>query len=100
MTNPIDNGLRLNNVATGSVRQNGAAGAEQKPQEVAGKGQGYDTGVESERLQLIKEKIDSTPDIDIERIEAIKQRIAAGDYPIDPEQIADKFAQLEGLLRD
>ena len=34
----------------------------------------------------------------MERVEAIKQAIAEGRFPIDPERIAAKFAELEGLL--
>lgn len=100
MPNPIDNGPRLNGALgpqagrgpTGS-KEAAADAASDRPEAAA------DKGVQSERLQLIKERIDGTPEVDMARVEEIKQRIAEGDYPVDPQRIAEKFAQLEGLLQ-
>ncbi|MBK1734828.1 flagellar biosynthesis anti-sigma factor FlgM [Halorhodospira abdelmalekii] len=61
-------------------------------------GGGADEAAASERLQGVRERIDQTPEVDRERVEAIKAKIANGDYPIDAEKIARKFAQFEALI--
>lgn len=101
MANPIDNGPRVNggNVAVKPRVQNGEAPAanvadQAAPEAVAG----GDTQVQSSRLQQVQERIDNTPEVDMARVEAIKQAIAEGNFPIDAERIAQKFAELEGLL--
>lgn len=99
MTNPIDNGPRFNGSVVSTTRAQGVStAAPARKEAVDTLDRGYDAGVESERLQLIKERIDSTPEVDVVRVEAIKQSIAEGKYPLDPQRIAEKFAQLEGLL--
>jgi negative regulator of flagellin synthesis FlgM len=57
-----------------------------------------DASTESGRLQQIRERIDSTPDLDMKRVEDIKLALAEGRLSLDPERIAQKFASLEGLL--
>ncbi len=52
----------------------------------------------SERLQAVSAAIEQAPDVDMERVEAIRQSIAEGNYPIDADRIASKFIELEGLL--
>ncbi|RFA28567.1 flagellar biosynthesis anti-sigma factor FlgM [Alkalilimnicola ehrlichii] len=101
MSNPIDNNTRLNGtlINTGRTQGTGNTGKSNEPvAPVEGKNGTAQAGVESERLQMVRDRIDSTPEVDIERVEAIKQSIAEGRYPLDPERIADKFAELEGLL--
>lgn len=53
---------------------------------------------ESERLQSVREAIDRTPEVDRERVDALREQIANGEYPLNAESIADRFAELEGLL--
>lgn len=38
------------------------------------------------------------PDMDMAKVEAIKQSIQSGDYPLDAEKIAEAFLKLEGDL--
>ena len=38
------------------------------------------------------------PDMDRAKVEAIKQSIQSGDYPLDAEKIAEAFLKLEGDL--
>jgi negative regulator of flagellin synthesis FlgM len=99
MTNPIDNGPRPAGVL-GSNRSPSSGSAGAQPERVDAKGPARDAGVESERLQLIKDRIENAPDVDMARVEAIKQRISEGQYPIDAARIAEKFIQLESLLND
>lgn len=57
-----------------------------------------DASTESGRLQQIRERIDTTPDLDMKRVEEIKLALAEGRLSLNPERIAEKFANLEGLL--
>ncbi len=97
MSNPIDNSPRINSGIVGTSRTQGPAGNANDSKRVDGE-QASARTVESERLQMIKDRVDSTPEVDMDRVEAIKQKIAEGKYPIDPERVAEKFAQFEGLL--
>ncbi len=52
-----------------------------------------------ERLQQIEVAMASdTAPFDRDKVDAIKQRIADGEYVINPERIADKFLETEQLL--
>ena len=59
-----------------------------------------DASVPSEKRLAVEAAISATPDIDMDRVDKIKQAIADGNYPIDNDRIAEKFIQLEGLLGD
>lgn len=56
------------------------------------------TAGESERLQSLREAVDQTPEVDRGRVDALREQIANGEYPLNAESIADRFAELEGLL--
>lgn len=103
MANPIDNGPRVGSNGVGGARPSqGVKSGNPAPADASGPGVGgteaADTNVQSQRLQQVKESIDNTPEVDMERVEAIKQAIAEGRFPVDPKRIAEKFAELEGLL--
>jgi len=101
MSNPIDNGPRVTSPGVGSAR-----GAHVKSVRTGGEpastgesaGVQADTAAASTRLQQVRAAIDSAPEIDQARVDAIKQAIAEGRFPVDPKRIAEKFVQLEGLL--
>ncbi len=57
-----------------------------------------DASTESGRLQQIRERIDTTPDLDLKRVEEIKLALAEGKLQLDPQRIDQKFANLEALL--
>ena len=46
----------------------------------------------------IMQKMESIPEVNTSRVEAIKNAIANGEYQPDPEVIARKFAEIEKLL--
>ncbi len=54
---------------------------------------------EAKRIQKAKELIEGLPDIQKEKVEAIKSRIEDGTYEIDGEKIASKMIA-ESLLND
>ena len=45
-------------------------------------------------------RLPGTPQVDRARVESIKERIAAGEYPVDADRVAAKFIELEKLLND
>ncbi|MBK1726929.1 flagellar biosynthesis anti-sigma factor FlgM [Halorhodospira neutriphila] len=103
MSNPIEGGSRPHGpAATQPGKGHKASGdaAQPDPAPAAGSSSAAATdGAEaSERLQAVRERIDQSPEVDQERVNAIKQRIADGDYPIDAEKVARKFAELEALI--
>lgn len=100
MTNPIDNGSRVGGgVQITSRGKTAQAGTSSSP--AAGGAVGAaDTRTESARLQQVRDRIDATPDVDLERVAEIKQALAEGRLTVDPQRLAAKFAELEGLLND
>lgn len=98
MSNPIEGGPRpVGSAATQPGKSQKVDGNAQ--QSIASPaGSGTDEAETSERLRGVRDRIDQTPEVDRERVEAIKEKIANGDYPIDAEKIARKFAQLEALI--
>lgn len=100
MANPIDNGPRVpGSGVSGSGRtQSVQPGKSREAESREAAAPAVDERVESERLQQVREKVDNTPEVDMDRVEAIKQAIAEGRYPLDPQRIAQKFVELEGLL--
>lgn len=100
MANPIDNGPRLNGVQVGgSGRAQDPSADKSAASSAASRPAAADAASESARLTRVREQIDSAPEVDMARVEAIKQAIAEGRFPIDPERVAEKFIELEGLLK-
>jgi negative regulator of flagellin synthesis FlgM len=50
------------------------------------------------RLKVIEARLEHLPDVDRERVEALRALIEAGDYEINAKQIASKLMELERLL--
>ncbi|THB69353.1 MAG: flagellar biosynthesis anti-sigma factor FlgM [Gammaproteobacteria bacterium] len=104
MSNIIDNnssGLR-NQTLSDNKKSQGVSGVASKvadsPKESrVTDGDNVDIST-SAKLVQIKEKIDNTPEVDSAKVEAIKEKIASGEYPIDADRIAGKFIDLEQLL--
>ncbi len=57
-------------------------------------------GADSVALSSVQDKIDAEPDFDRAKVEAIKQAIAQGQYPLDARRIAESFVALERMIRD
>lgn len=53
---------------------------------------------EASRILELQNSLTDAPDIDLEKVEAIKQEIADGNYPIDHERIASNLIDLEKIL--
>ena len=52
----------------------------------------------SQQVIELQQRLKSTPEIDSVKVEAIKQEIARGNYPLDPEKIAENLISLEQSL--
>ncbi len=53
---------------------------------------------EASRIRELQNSLADVPDIDLEKVEAIKKEIANGNYPIDHERIASNLLDLEKTL--
>lgn len=103
MSNPIDNNGRVGGANLGGTRRSDAAQERSETQgakDAPARPEQGDRSVESARLQALRERIDNTGEVDRERVESLKARIANGEYVVDPKRVAAKFAELEGLLND
>ena len=55
---------------------------------------------ESLQVRELQQQLDQVPEVDVEKVNAIKQAIARGDYPIDAKKIAANVMNLEKILSD
>lgn len=53
---------------------------------------------EAQNLVRLQSKISSLPDVDLDRVAAIKQAIAEGRFEINPERIAENMLNQDELL--
>jgi len=53
---------------------------------------------EANRIRELQNSLVDVPDIDLAKVEAIKNEIANGNYPIDHERIASNLIDLEKTL--
>lgn len=51
------------------------------------------------QLGKLGNTVDSTPVVDTQRVEQVKQAISNGTYEVDAEKIADKMMQFESILK-
>lgn len=101
MTNPIGNGPRVDRTGVGTASgstpadpRDNATGTDNAHGGVAAKA----SSMQSERLQAIRSAIEGTPAVDRDRVAAIRDQIARGEYPLNPDRIAQRFAEFEKLL--
>lgn len=104
MSNPIDNGPRPpgsypTSSKTGAARTDSRGEGENRMASVSAPTQDDSTS-ESNRLQAVREAIDNTPEVDSNRVQDLRERISRGEYPLDANRIAERFADFEQLLSD
>lgn len=106
MTNPIN---PINRAATHSVNNHSStgsqasdAGADVTAKSGSDSGSGDTVSLSSRSQQVIElqQHLDSSTGIDQARVDAIKQQIAEGNYPLDAEKIAENMLKLEQSLID
>ena len=57
-------------------------------------------GEDTVALSNISQKAMAEPDFDRAKVEAIKQAIAQGQYPLDSRRIAESFVAIERMIRE
>lgn len=101
MTNPIN---PANRTATNSVNSNTAKAQNKEPvasNPAASSPASKDTvslSSQSQQVIELQQHLKNTSGIDSARVDAIKQEIALGNYPLDPEKIAENLINLEQSL--
>jgi len=99
MTNSINgNKPPMERLLTETQRGQGKGRVDAPPGPERGLGNSAVEGTQSERLQALLNGIKQTPDVDMGRVEALKQKIANGEYPMDADKIASRFVELEQML--
>lgn len=105
MTDPISNQMsRLTNTAGASrAAADKAVKADKKALagDVAGQTKITERkALESDSLELsnVNQRINSQPEFDRSKVEAIKQSIKDGTYPLNPRRIAENFVALEQMI--
>ena len=53
---------------------------------------------ESVHVRELQQQLNEIPEVDAEKVAAIKKEIAKGNYPLDPERIAENLLNLEKAL--
>lgn len=51
-------------------------------------------------LSDVSQRVKDEPDFDRAKVDAIKQAIAQGQYPLNPRRIAESFVAIEQMIRD
>jgi len=104
MTSPIN---PINRSTTEALNNNSSAKARNKdssePSSSNNRAAAEDTVSLSEQsLQVrdLQQQLENLPEVDAEKVEAIKQEIAKGNYPLDPERIAQNLIALEKALSE
>jgi negative regulator of flagellin synthesis FlgM len=97
--NPSDNAVRGNADkvskkagAAPSVLSSSAQGSAKSP--------ASSPGADSVSLSNVTQKAMAEPDFDRAKVEAIKQAISQGQYPLDPKRIAESFMAVERMIRE
>ena len=92
--NPISR-TTSNSVNTNS---NKAVGKDQTESSSASQATSEDTvslSAQSQQVSGLQQELKNVPEIDRAKVESIKQEIADGNYPLDPEKIAQNLINLE-----
>ena len=99
MTNPIN---PLNRTSTGAVSSNAGKPQNSNNTKADAKASTSEDTVSLSKgsLQVIElqQQLKNTPEVDSAKVEAIKQEIAKGNYPLDPDKIAQNLINLEKSL--
>lgn len=106
MTNPINGtgrnrGEILNEQSNRTARTDKTSavqGDNPKPADTASNAETVSITSEASRIRELQNSLADVPDIDMEKVEAIKKEIANGNYPIDHERIASNLIDLEKSL--
>ncbi len=103
MTSPINNINRSSSDAVSSSNGKTRARTADDAATPASKPATGDTvslSEEASQVLELQKQLNDVPEVDADKVEAIKQAIAKGQYPLDPERIAQNMTNLEKALTD
>lgn len=101
MNNPIN---PLGRPSTGSINNNTKTQTNSPSSEATAKGPAATSSDTvslsqgSQQVSSLQQQLKDSPVIDSAKVEAIKQEIANGNYPLDPQKIAENLINLEQSL--
>lgn len=104
MATEINNvsGSQIGNVGAGNAAHGSQAAAQNKTAESQGNPASSRDTVsltpQAQQLRDLESRIADLPEVDSNRVNAIKDAIANGSYEIDANRIAEKMIQFEGAL--
>jgi len=100
MTNPINpfNRPAANPVNNSTGKSQSKDSAESPTSNSASVEDTVSLSAGSQQVIELQQRLKNTPEIDSVKVEAIKQEIAKGNYPLDPEKIAENLINLEQSL--
>jgi negative regulator of flagellin synthesis FlgM len=102
MTDPISNQISRLNTPTGPART--AADKTDKKSAAASLTDIAKTperkSIESDSLELsnVNQRVSNQPEFDRSKVEAIKESLRNGSYPLNPRRIAESFVALEQMI--
>ena len=97
--NPSDNAVR-GNADKVSKKAGTAPSVLSSSAEGSAKSSASSPGADSVSLSNVTQKAMAEPDFDRAKVEAIKQAISQGQYPLDPKRIAESFLAVERMIRE
>jgi negative regulator of flagellin synthesis FlgM len=106
MTSPINNSninrSTTDSAASSTARSRNKAAADVPDNNTARPAAQDTVSLSAESLQVgeLRQQLNELPEVDAEKVAAIKQEIARGNYPLDPERIAENLMSLEKALTE
>ena len=102
MTNPINNINRptTDALSSSSNKTKDKTSTETRPETRPVSEDTVSLSAESTQVRSLQQQLESVPEVDVEKVEAIKREIARGNYPLDPERIAENLISLEKALSE
>ncbi len=96
--NPVNRGTNSPvNINSGKA-QNKADAADSKTRPSSPSEDTVSLSEGSQQVIELQSQLKNAPEVDSAKVEAIKQEIARGNYPLDPEKIAENLINLEKSL--
>jgi len=96
MNNPIN---PINRSPASPINTNaGKAQTKESTESTTGNGAGSRETVNLSSQSVLKLHLSNASEVDSAKVEALKQEIAKGNYPLDPQKIAENMINLEQSL--
>lgn len=102
MTSPINNTNRptTNTLSNHAEKSRAKPSDEASTQASSDRADTVSISAETVHIRELQSQLNNASEVDMDKVEAIKQEIAKGNYPIDKDSIAENFINLEKALID